>query len=99
MITLWSKNWLDCSPFDIIQSPSRSPDINILGDVCEKMYEKSKCLRVRNIFRLNETLIDLFDEVMSDQVYIDSLFESIPARLNRIIQCKGNLPDGWKCNT
>ena len=69
--------------------PAKSPDINLIENVWSRMEMLLNRDRVKSVYGFKRSVIRVWDKI--SQEYISSLYESLPSRLQAVIEA-----DGWQ---
>jgi len=81
--------WLVSQPFDKMEWPPQSPDLNIIENVWGVMVHRLEQYSCTNEEEFRAALVKVWDSI--DYTLIQSLYRSIPTRTNLVIE-KNGLP-------
>ena len=86
--SILSKTWFSENGLEILENwPPNSPDINIIKNVWSLLKKRVFQRHPKNIEELWAFRQEEFERIPLE--YIQNLYNSIPDRLNKIVQCNG----------
>ena len=86
--SILSKTWFSENGLEILEDwPPNSPDINIIENVWSLLKKRVFQRHPKNIEELWAFCQEEFERIPLE--YIQNLYNSIPDRLNKIVQCNG----------
>ena len=86
--SILSKTWFSENGLEILENwPPNSPDINIIENVWSLLKKRVFQRHPKNIEELWAFCQEEFEGIPLE--YIQNLYNSIPDRLNKIVQCNG----------
>ena len=86
--SILSKTWFSENGLEFLENwPPNSPDINIIENVCSLLMKRVFQRHPKNIEELWAFCQEEFERIPLE--YIQNLYNSIPDRLNKIVQCNG----------
>lgn len=84
------QQWLKQHNVKVLEWPSNSPDLNPIENVWGRMEYKMRNRNPTSREHLWEMVQDAYREIMNDTDYIQKLAQSMPYRLNQVIEAKGH---------
>lgn len=84
------KNFLDQQPFDVIDWPGNSPDLNPIENCWNYMKEALKTKDIASVPKITEEIKKLWLTGISSE-YFKNLSDSMPRRLQMVIDAKGDM--------
>lgn len=83
-------NWFDQHPdLERINAPANSPDLNPIENVWAKTTQGWELVYPRNVVNLDEQVQRNWEKLREDPDYFKKLYESMPTRLNAVIDANG----------
>ena len=84
-------NWFKARPYiSLIDWPGNSPDLNPLENVWNWMKQQLQDSKATSLPQLQQEIKELWTLQMDNIQYLKNLAESMPRRLEAIIQNEGN---------
>ncbi|GFT51869.1 transposable element Tc1 transposase [Trichonephila clavipes] len=83
-------SWLENNQIKVLDWPAKCPDLNPIENVWAEMERISNNRNVSSLTDLWELVQTTFYDLMTVE-YLQSLFESMPNRIKKVIEAKG----GW----
>jgi len=82
--------WFEARPnITLIRWPGNSPDLNPIENVWSWMKRQLKEAPCTNLEQLKREILELWCQKMEDCEYLRNLVESMPRRLEEVIQREG----------
>ncbi len=86
------KDWFAGKPnIELIKWPGNSPDFNPIENVWAWIKVQLKSTSPTNLEQLKEEILKLWVIRMEDSAYLKNLVESMPRRLQEVIERGGNI--------
>ncbi|GIY36809.1 transposable element Tc1 transposase [Caerostris darwini] len=81
-------NWIDNKQLQVLDWPAKSPDLNPIENVWAEMERLTNNRHVSTKEELWELIENTFSELL--QEYIEKLIKSMPNRIRKVIESRGN---------
>ncbi len=80
--------WLREKNIPLMKWPSKSPDLNIMENVCSRMKYELRELTFGNLDELWEEIRFIWENIISNE-FIINLYQSLPRRMAQVIRVNG----------
>lgn len=85
-----AQRWFEENNITVLKWPPYSPDLNPIENLWAKMEYITRNRNPTSREHLWNIVHDTFQEIVTDEEYIKKLVQSMPKRLNDVIEAKGN---------
>lgn len=87
------QSWIRQHPkLEVLPVPTQSGDLNVMENVWKLLVKKvnEKYSPCNSPEKLQRAVFEVWNEIVNNERYIESLFDSIPFRLTSVIESRGD---------